>query len=547
MLSLSQWEASILNTVCDTNAVGCDARLSDEFDALQQEISHDLSLEGNSTDWTTVLTLSHDLLTNQSKDLLVLVYSLHAVTNAYRYDGLSSALTVLNRFIVQYWPTCYPPLKRKRARSAALEWFAQTLEAWVACHPPEASEKSSVASVLASIEMVNQSLKKQGAEGLLDLFLVTRSLNEFIHRLPDESAVESVAIADNNTAVHAEQPASTPSLAPVVTQQPTLITDEKSYNQCLRDTQGALKKLAKYRLDNDLTDYRAYEMNRLSVWLPVSELPQHKQGVTPLRPLSPEKKHHFDTLLQQQQYDDLIVALEGSLSNAPFWLDGHRMVVESLKAIDQGADTGRHQKAIETISTLTKSFIERLKGIENLRFSDETPFADESTLLWLGGIELTKTTLGNDQNQALNPRSIEAPCLSIKTEKDPHKQTSATIFEQANAGFKASGFSTGFSILDQYCREQTNKKTWYQARLLTINFCFTAKEYTFAEQLLLELDEVTQAHQLDLWEPEMVSDMLSMMLVCQGKLKRKQISERYYQRLVRVDALRGYEMKSLAV
>ena len=137
-------------------------------------------------------------------------------------------------------------------------------------------------------------------------------------------------------------------------------------------------------------------------------------------------------------------------------------------------------------------------------------------------------------------------CSIILTEIENSHQEELEIIQKSNIAYKESGFSEGFLMLDQYCHDQTSKKMWYKARLMVIEYCLTAKEFLFAEQLLIELDELTIKHQLDVWEPQMVSGMLSMMLLCKAKLKRKQSTDSYYQRLVRVNAKQGYEMKSFA-
>lgn len=568
MSNLSSWRHAVLNPVDEGSAAGSSARLGEKFDALQQEVGNDLALVGEPTDWRIVLTLSHEILEAQSKDLLVLVYSMRSIIEAYRYEGFNETLTVLQSYIDQYWGDSFPPLKRKRARVAAFEWLAQQLEQWVGRHKPNRDEIDSVKSVLASIESLDQRLIALDGEWSLDLFTVKRSLNEHLSSLPAETKSEtptSQPIPEKRQAEvvpinGANMPSGDVDLA--TTQQHTLsstggggsqsitIIDDKSYNQSIRHTQSLLKELAKYRLSKNLADPRAYEINRFSVWLPVAELPRHQNGLTPLRAIPLEKRHFFDTLFQQRQYEILINELESSLSNAPFWLDGHRMVVDALNAIDAGPGltngSGVHQKAIETIATLTKVFVSKLEGVECLRFSDDTPFADDKTQLWLADIESSSSDAAHqiDEGSTLSPLTVTS--LSYDGESEAQGQTESKLIKDSNKAYKESGFSQGFAILDQYCLDQNSKQAWYRARLISIEYCLNAKEFLFAEQLLTELDELTLKHKLDEWEPELVSSMLSMMLICKSKLKRNQTVDSYYQRLVRVDTKRGYEMKSFA-
>ncbi|UZE95107.1 type VI secretion system protein TssA [Alkalimarinus alittae] len=570
MISLSNWRNAVLSPIDKTCAVGVSVRLDERFDALQLEVSHDLALEGASTDWRKVLTLSHEILSSESKDLLVLVYSVRAVIDAYRYEGFAEALSTVNRYVELYWIDSFPALKRKRARMSALEWLAQQLEVWVESHPPDPEEKGSVESVLVNIKALNQSLSELGGDWHLDLFSATRNINEYLPNLPvqpiksvvedkpktstDQPQAEIVPINTNSKDVsHTVIASSKPNVAAIAVQesanpQPS-ITDDRSYNQCIRETQSLLKRLGKYRLSKDLADSSAYEINRFSVWLPVSELPLHQNGLTPLRSIPADKRHFFETLLQQRQYEILIIELENSLSNAPFWLDGHRMVVESLKALDMARVNntlaGAYQNAIDVIATLTKSFVDRLSGIEHLTFSDGSPFADDETQAWLVSIDTLRSGTAESPNHDFRLKCTSETYPSSQMD-DSCVQNASNAINASNQAYKDSGFSQGLLLLDQYCNEQMNKKAWYKARLLTVDYCFKAKEFIFAEQLLIELDELALSHNLDVWEPEMVGSMLSMMLICKAKLKRKQSSDCYYQRLVRVNPQQGYEMKSFA-
>ncbi len=581
MLSPDGWRNAVLNPIDDQCAVGSSARLGDLFDKLQLEVSHQLALEGSSTNWQKVLKFSHEILAKQSKDLLVLVYSMRAFIDVNRYQGAAEALSVFNGYLKQYWTESFPPIKRKRARVAALEWFAQQFEVWVAYNKPEEYEKHFVESALASIKLINQQLAEYGSDFHLDLSSSARVLKEFISSLSSElnhsgstqdtarlggvmklheacsgdqpSHAEVVQIGStsqiaSNVNHNAPKPGSPKSPAAESITPQTEITDDKTYSQGIRDTQSILKNLAKYRLTQDLSDPRAYEINRFSVWLPVSELPLHQNNLTPLRSIPAEKRHFLDTLFQQRQYEILVVELENSLSNAPFWLDGHRMVVDSLKAIDRASGSsgirGHHQNAIDAISELTKSFTTRLNGIERLKFSDDLPFASDETRAWLSNIESNIHTPGENVSEEIGLQRFVDLSPQNQTDEVNGDQKELEVIQQSNKAFKEQGFSKGFLMLDRYCDDQMNKKAWYKARLITIEYCLSAKEFAFAEQLLIELDELAVNHKLDLWEPDIVSNMLSMMLVCKAKLKRKLPTDSYYQRLVRVSATRGYEMKS---
>ena len=125
-------------------------------------------------------------------------------------------------------------------------------------------------------------------------------------------------------------------------------------------------------------------------------------------------------------------------------------------------------------------------------------------------------------------------------ENENHYDDEHAVFEMAQALLRDNRFADGLSKFNAYCNNLFSRKNWFRARMLMAQYCLSAKEYVIAEQLLLELDEISVSHNLELWEPERVIELLSMMLICQNKLKRKQETKGYFNRLSRLDVMQAY-------
>ena len=530
MLSLNLWHEGVLAPVDSNNPVGTNIRLHDAFDLLQQEVNNDIAMDREATDWDKVLTLSSEILTQQSKDLLVLVYSIRSIIAAYRYEGLTRSIATLLLYIDRYWTNSFPLLKRKRARLGALEWLTQHLEFWIESNEPLDGEVIHLDDINAGIKALNNTLAEYGDEWSLDIFAITRNLDAYSKKLKKNDPV-SLAIPE----ITAPQQAS----PPVKINNTALeVGDEKSYQSGLRSVQSNLKSLAKYRLSKDITDPLAYEINRFSTWLPILELPHHKGKVTPLRPVPQEKRQAFEALYQQKQYESLIKEVENSLSSSPFWLDGHRLVVESLQAIDNAAGKPC-QKAVDSVSNQVKAFIIRFEGIERLSFSDGTPFADTDTLAWLTDLSSMKNA---ESDVSLKNMETAFIYKSVNVEEAKLCDDGQSVVDEAKHLLKDNRFSEGLSKLDVYCNTIKYRKKWFSTRVLMAQYCMSAKEYVIAEQLLTELDEISVNHNLESWEPEIVVEVLSMMLFCSNKLKRKNESTVYFNRLSRLDIMQAYEI-----
>jgi len=542
MLSLNLWHEGVLAPIDTNSPVGTNIRLDDAFDLLQQEVSNDIAVDREATDWDKVLAVSSEILTQQSKDLLVLVYSIRSIIDIYKYEGLVQSVTLLPLYIDLYWENSFPLLKRKRARLGTLEWLTQHFEFWIESNEPLVDEAIHLEGVIAGIKALNNKLAEYGDEWPLDTFTISRKLDAYLQNLKKndpvslESASLSVAVEDVSPP-EISRPQQV--FSPIKSNNTLLeVDDEKSYQSGLRFVQGNLKSLAKYRLSKDISDPLAYEINRFSTWLPILELPQHKEKVTPLRPIPMEKRQAFEMLQQQKQYESLIKEAESSLSASPFWLDGHRLVVESLQAIDSGVGKPC-QKAMDNVSDQVKAFITRLEGIEQLSFSDGTPFADTDTLEWLAGLGAC--------DSPVSEVSLQLPDIVFKHKSGNTEINSTydkqTVFTEAHNLLRDKRFAEGLSKLDVYCKGMIGRSSWFRARMLMAQYCLSAKEYVIAEQLLVELDEISVKHQLDSWEPETVTELLSMILICTNKLKRKDKSKIYFNRLSRLDVMQAYEIK----
>jgi len=542
MLSLNLWHEGVLAPIDTNSPVGTNVRLDDAFDLLRQEVSNDLAMDREATDWNKVLTLSSEILTQQSKDLLVLVYSIRSIIDIYKYEGLARSVALLPLYIDLYWENSFPLLKRKRARLGVLEWLTQHLELWIEGNEPFVDETIHLEGVIAGIKALNNKLVEYGSEWPLDSFTILRKLDTYLQNLKKNDPVSSGAAPSSIAVEEVRSPEiSHPQkiASPAKSNNSLLeVDDEKSYQSGIRCVQGNLKLLAKYRLSKDISDPLAYKINRFSTWLPILELPQHKEKVTPLRPIPLEKRQVFEMLHQQKQYESLIKEVESSLSASPFWLDGHRIVFESLQTIDSSAGKPC-QKAMDSVSDQVKAFITRVEGIERLSFSDGSPFADTDTLEWLAGLGACDSPVSDV--------ILQTPDIVFKPKPENTENNSTydeqTVFTEAHNLLRDKRFSEGLSKLDTYCKCIIRRTNWFQARMLMAKYCISAKEYLIAEQLLAELDEISMKHQLDSWEPETVTELLSMMLICTNKLKRKDKSKIYFNRLSRLDVMQAYEIK----
>src|SRR5882757_4095672 len=102
---------------------GTDVRASAEFEAIEAEVRR-LETDGpNVVDWPKVTAGALDIITHKSKDLLVGAWGTYGLFRAEGLAGLWVGMSILHGIVVNHWDAAFPPVRRERARVAALEWL----------------------------------------------------------------------------------------------------------------------------------------------------------------------------------------------------------------------------------------------------------------------------------------------------------------------------------------------------------------------------------------------------------------------------------------
>jgi len=124
----------------------------------------------------------------------------------------------------------------------------------------------------------------------------------------------------------------------------------------------------------------------------------------------PKSVHLLLNLRNNGDPEALLKAAETRLSQYIFWLDINRLVAEALARLG-----GRYEKAHAAVCEETAFLIHRLSGLEELTFSDGTPFANPDTRQWLGGISFQRADHTLCSDTASDPASNETVEVSIES------------------------------------------------------------------------------------------------------------------------------------
>ncbi len=367
--------------VSNDRPTGCDVRYDPAFDELQTEVDKLSSpaLAG-SVDWEKVCRFSADILAHKSKDLLVASYLAVALIHTRGADGFVMGLKLNLDLMEHFWADLYPSHIRMRGRVRSVEWWVEKSEAALK-HGRELSFSP------ARLAMIRDILNK------LDVFV-----SEHLENAPSLAALkdafsemspagEEPARADFPAApsgVTAEQPAAHTPIQPVmdgVEEIPRLVSSHREADAVLNDGLNMVRESAAVLFQRDPALPRPYRMMRKVAWCGVEELPPAANGRTRISPPSALEKNLLSDLRNRSDAESLLKAAEARLPLYIFWLDLNRLSAEALSRFGS-----RFERAHEAVCQESAFLLHRLPGLDELAFSDGTPFANPETRQWLEGI-----------------------------------------------------------------------------------------------------------------------------------------------------------------
>ncbi len=477
---------------------GEDSSFSPEFEALRAEVDKDSSLHAtDATDWGLVARLAAEFLAAQSKDLWVLVYAVFAEYRVRGLDACPPAFAALSHLLQQYWDSMYPLPKRMQRRLAPLVWLCSRME--------HSAEKTCFMD--GSVE-TSRALKEEFA-------VIQKILDEKVGEdAPHFSGIFSRIPETISTSAEKEPPASQPAAqtspqssaraaAPVPIAASLAEMDKDGrvpagvLPQLVRNIADQARQLAGHFLSLNALDERAYQLHRTALWSTLLQLPQADvAGKTQLTSGVPaDRIQAYAAAVEGKQYSEILPHLERSAGKAPFWFDGHSMVVRCLDGLGAPAAAACVREAL---ADLLKRFPELL----NYKFRDNTPFASAKILPWLENLR-TPATEGN-----------VASGLALGGTASGDADEGALLQEAITCNME-EGFQAGLRRLGTVPAGRSRAAVLHG--LMQARYCLAVGKKNAAVQLLSALYIQMEEWNLLDWEPDLTARILALLLSAQPK------------------------------
>ncbi len=566
-LTLDALVLALLNPIRAEAPAGLSIRLDEAFEALDRQVKeHDSLTLSRKPDWPRIASLAFQLSVDRTKDLLVLAYLCLALTQARRLEGLAMGLVALQRVASEFWPVLHPELKRLRARGAALDWLMERLFPWlenIELNQQDHATLKQVVSALANLQGFCGEQFSQHGPDVASLLRLARqrearlaadkaaatpppavatvpntALVDALNGAPvDAPTITAGAGATTAAAVQPEPATSAPSTTTATQAPPSLtavpqagganLATDKALRDYLRQLQTATRTLVESLLQQDIRDPRPYEMNRVMTWAAISSLPEVKDGKTALRAVPKERLQLFQQLREQSRTPQLLVEIEKSLANSPFWLDGHCLAQAALASLD--ADSAR-----QAIETQVRGFLVRYPELVEYSFADGTPFASSDTREWLSGLQ---------QGSSSAPAGAVSGAVTAQEDEVLHE-----ALAQADQWARGKAMPRALGLLQDLVKSASGRAQAFRRQLGMAEFCLRHNQPVLGRALLETLHQELQTGELMDWEPELSSRVLQLMLKTEvgksvGDMRPELARPVLLARLCQIDAVKALEFQ----
>jgi type VI secretion system protein VasJ len=252
----------------------------------------------------------------------------------------------------------------------------------------------------------------------------------------------------------------------------------------------AIKKALKYFFQEEKDEAKRYEpylfaLSRALVWGRMGPPPE-ENSVTQVSSPDSAIQNKFQEWLANKEWDKLIPAIESNFLDEEtgfrFWLRGQKHLCLALN--QKG---GRAAAAAEEVKSHLSRLLGRFPELLRLKFSNQTPFADEESARWIE----TEVIPHSDKAQeaALLPPILGEDYKPLNEE-----------YERACSELPKN-FEKNLQMFQQNMAGETRRKGRFLRLLNLANFCLAAKQHALAKIHLDRLSEHVEAYQLTQWEP----------------------------------------------
>ena len=450
---------------------GKDVRYEESFEALSKEMSLMGTISGGSEiDWDNVISLSSQILEKESKHLQVACYLCYGLLKTKGFKGFATGVHILKELMENFWEPMFPPKKRMKGRRGIITWWEEKTSDFIDNTKAVTWEKEKRDALIDDLNAIDSFLDDNMEDAPLLVPFIKR-IKSVVNEEKEESS--------EGTDTPAEGTGSSMD-----------ITSDMDANSLFEHGLGVIGKAASGLIAQDPFNPVPYRLNRIVAWMPIDDLPTAEEGKTMIPPPDEQIIEAMSTLYDNSEWEDLADSCESNVRQFLFWLDLSRYVAECMEQLG-------HEEVCRAVEAETILFVQRLEGIEQMSFSDGTPFADTGTREWLD--KLTQKNSGNNSE-------------TDSGKSDSIQQLISLNMAEAQKFIKKRKPDQALALLMDCSSKSTSEREKFLWKMCVARVLINAKKIQIAASYIDEILDYIEKFKLEIWEPDNAIEALSLAL-----------------------------------
>ncbi|WP_420457112.1 type VI secretion system protein TssA [Rubrivirga sp.] len=500
----------------------------DRIDSVGTGVDHE-SVTGGGSPFAGGASADHDavvadalaVLTEQSKDVRAAAYLVTSLAHTEGARGVAAGLSGLVEMAQTHWAGLHPP--RARARRGAFEFLAARVSAALATWDrPAADERGPLDAALAAVADLQLLVSAEMGDDAPALSGLRRALSDRLRTVPDEarppppaeepapSASPSPTASGDGSAT-ASVPPPAPAAAPTPAPRPTAPSGPPTAVAFTGDPVRAVVQAAAAFRSVEAASASAIRLVRVVRWDPLVGPPPATDHATMIEP-PPDRRREALVTLAASDPALFVEQAEQALADTSFhfWLDLQRLADGALAELGPVGAEGRSALRAEVAR-----LVGRVPALLDLRFRDGTPFADDATRAWAGGLSPSAPS-------AARPRASDASS----------DDAGSGGWDEARSLVESGDLAGALAALERAA--PSGGRAGLVHRLRTAELCLSAGRADVAQALVTALVRVADGRDLDTWEPGLAADLYAALATAARQAGQADAAAQAHARLAAV-------------
>ncbi|MFA5904079.1 MAG: type VI secretion system protein TssA [Desulfobacula sp.] len=506
--------------ISEESPAGKDPRYEADFEFLSLEIAKLSSPSASSgINWDNVVKLSAKILEKDSKHLQAAGYLNYGLVKTIGPEGLAQGIHIFKELIENFWETLFPPKNRMKGRKGIIVWWEEKISDFVSGIDPVIWKKEKRDILISELSYIDEFLGTNMEDAPLLLPLIKR-VKEVISEEETAEPPKTKAVPDITPPK--EQPAVALVKPQKIISEPLPVSDADApalLNQGLDILAKAGSGLRKENKSHPLP----YRLNRIAAWATLDELPACTGGKTMIPPPDEQIVSALAGLYDSGDWEALVESSEARVRQFLFWLDLSRYSARGMEKMG-------HPETVHVIEAETALFVQTLKGIETLTFSDGTPFADAATMEWLRQLcrKNTDTPQPSASSQAADIRQILSQKMAAAQQLIREKQLDAAL-----------------GLFREHLSKAASEKERFLWKTGLCRLLIDSNQLKIAAAYIDDLLTCIDTFNLETWEPDSAVEALSLVLQglrLQNKDQHEPLIESVIKRISMIDPVKALQI-----